>query len=158
MSVKSFVALWLVCLAGMALIPRCFAQAGDIAVVVNPNSTVANVSLADLHKMFSGEKQTWPGGVPIKLIVRAAGCRERLVLLKLVGMSENEYKRYWAAQVLRGEAEAEPFTVPSFGMAKEAVKAFPGAITLVDAQDVKPGMKVIKLDGLLPGASGYPLH
>jgi len=28
----------------------------------------------------------------------------------------------------------------------------------VNVRDVKPGMKVIKIDGLLPGASDYPLH
>lgn len=43
-------------------------------------------------------------------------------------------------------------TVPSVGMQKEALASFPGAITLVNVRDVKPGMKVIKIDGLLPGA------
>jgi hypothetical protein len=75
--------------------------------------------------------------------VRLPGCRERLVLLSLLGMSESEYKQYWAAQVFRGEADSEPFAVPSVGMQKEAMKVFPGAISLVSAQDVKPGMKII---------------
>jgi len=43
-------------------------------------------------------------------------------------------------------------------MQKEAMALFSGAISLVDAKDVKPGMKVIQVDGLLPGAPGYPLH
>jgi hypothetical protein len=29
---------------------------------------------------------------------------------------------------------------------------------LVDAQDVKPGMKVVRLEGHMPGEAGYPLH
>jgi hypothetical protein len=78
--------------------------------------------------------------------------------MKLLAMSESEYRQYWTAQVFRGEADAEPMTVPSIGMQKEALKAFPGAISLVNVRDVKPGMKVIKVDGLLPGAAGYPLH
>jgi hypothetical protein len=36
-------------------------------------------------------------------------------------------------------------------MQKEAVTAFPGAVVLMDTQDVKPGMKVVKMDGHMPG-------
>jgi hypothetical protein len=48
--------------------------------------------------------------------------------------------------------------VPSVGMQREALAVFSGAITLVNAPDVKPGMKVIKVDNLLPGAAGYAVH
>ena len=73
-------------------------------------------------------------------------------------MNESEYKQYWIAQVFHGEAQAEPVTVFSNGMQKEAIGAFPGAIALVDLADVKPGMKVLKVDGHLPGEPGYPVH
>lgn len=151
-----FVALLL---ALPVFVPSASAQS-DIAVVVSPNNSVSNVTVSDLRKIFSGQKRSWPGGVPIKLIVRGPGCRERLTLLRLLGMSESEYKQYWTAQVIRGEADAEPLTVPSFGMEKEAVKLFPGAVALVDAHDVKPGMdmKIIKVEGHLPGEQGYPLR
>jgi hypothetical protein len=45
-------------------------------------------------------------------------------------------------------------------MVKEAAKVFPGAISLVDAQNVKPGayIRVINVEGLLPGDPGYPVH
>jgi hypothetical protein len=73
-------------------------------------------------------------------------------------MSEGEYKQYWTAQVLRGEADAEPLIVPSIGIQKEALILYPGAISMVSVRDVKPGMKVIKIDGQMPGAAGYPLR
>jgi ABC-type phosphate transport system substrate-binding protein len=158
MSRKSIAAWVLAAMTVLAWIPQCAAQAGDVAVVVNANSRLTNLSLVDLRKIFAGEKRTWPGGVPIKLIIRAPGSHERVVLLKLLGMSESEYKQYWSAQMFRGEAEAEPFTAPSFGMMLEATKVFPGSITLVDAHDVKPGMKVIKVDEHMPGEPGYALH
>ena len=107
---------------------------------------------------MAGEKRSWPGGLAIRLIVRPPGCHERFVLLRLLGMSESEYKRYWTAQVFRGEAGSEPAIVPSVGMQKEALAAFPGAISLVDVRDVKPGMKIVKVEGLLPGETGYPLR
>jgi ABC-type phosphate transport system substrate-binding protein len=156
MSKKLIAALLLGCLT--ALIPRSAAQAADVAVVVNANSRLTNVSVVDLRKIFAGEKRTWPGGVPIKLIIRAPGSHERLVLLRVLLMSEREYKQYWSVQTFRGEAESEPFTAPSLGMTLEAVRIFAGAITLVDVQDIKPGMKVVKLDGHMPGEPGYALR
>lgn len=79
-------------------------------------------------------------------------------MLRLLGMKESEYKQYWSAQTFRGEAESEPFTAPSLGMMLEATKVFPGAIAMIDAKEVKPGMKVIKVDGHMPDEPGYPLH
>jgi len=40
------------------------------------------------------------------------------------------------------------------------VSAIPGAISLVRADAILPGMKVkrIKIDGLLPGEANYPLR
>ena len=123
----------------------------DIAVVVNSDNPATNVTLADLRKFFSGAKRSWVGGPPVKLVTRGPGCPERLAMLHLLSMSESDYKHYRTAQVFRGDAEAEPLVVPSVGMQKEALKTFPGAISMVIARDVKPGMKVLKVDGLLPG-------
>jgi ABC-type phosphate transport system substrate-binding protein len=132
----------------------------DIAVVVNPKNSATNLSMADLRNTFSGQKHTWPGGAPIKILVRGPGSHERLTLLRILAMSESDYKQYWTAQVIRGEADAEPLILPSFGMTKEALKAFPGAIALAEVGDIKPGMelKILKIDGHLPGEDGYPLH
>ena len=160
MKAKS-IPILLVLSAALAFSQAASAQGGgDVAVIVNPNNPVINMSLSDLRKIFAGEKRTWPGGTPVKLFVRGPGSHERTVLLRLLEMSESEYKRYWTTQVFRGEADAEPLAVPSFGMAKEAASTFPGAITLVEAQEVKSGMyvKMIKVDGRLPGEPGYPLH
>jgi hypothetical protein len=78
--------------------------------------------------------------------------------MQLLGMSEGEYGQYWTSQVFRGEASGEPVAVFSNGMEKEAVVAIPGAIALMELRDVKPGIKAIKVDGLMPGSPGYPLH
>jgi ABC-type phosphate transport system substrate-binding protein len=157
---KSTTILLLSWLVGAVMVQVSLAQKQDVAVVVNTKSSVTNVSSSDLRKIFAGEKRTWPGGTPIKIIVRPPGCHERQVLLRLLGMTESEYKQYWTVQVFRGEADAEPLSVPSFGMVMEAARAFPGAIGLADAQNVKPGMdlKVIKVDKLMPGNAGYPVH
>jgi hypothetical protein len=158
MGVKSITTLLLMGLAVVSLVSRGTAQAEDIAVVVSSSNPATNLSLGDLRKIFTGVKRSWPGGGPIKLVTRGSGCPERVALLKLLAMSEGDYKRYWTAQVFRGEADAEPLIVPSVGMQKEALNLFPGAISLVNVRDVKAGMKVIKIDGQMPGVAGYPLR
>jgi hypothetical protein len=43
-------------------------------------------------------------------------------------------------------------------MQREAVIAYPGAVALVDLQDVKTGMKVLRVEGRMPGEAGYALE
>jgi ABC-type phosphate transport system substrate-binding protein len=152
MQTKLALALIAICLA--TAIP-CAAQTADVAVVVNEKNPVENLSSADLRKICSGERRSWPGGMPIKVFVRAPGAHERGVLLKLLGMTEIEYKQYWTALVFRGEAQAEPTALFSNGMQKEAIIVYPGAVALVDIQDIKAGMKVVRVNGQKPGEPGY---
>lgn len=155
-----FIALWLLLLILLACLVPAPAQNVDIAVIVSPANPVTNLGLADLRKIFRGERHSWAGNIPVKLIAANPGSHERLVMLKISGISESDYKQYWTAQVFRGEADNEPLVLPSFGMILEATRAFPGAIALVDAHYLKPGMatKVIRIEGRLPGEDGYPLH
>jgi ABC-type phosphate transport system substrate-binding protein len=142
---------------GLSNVPAASAQ-NDVAVVVNSNNGTSSVTMGELRKIFNGEKRSWPGGASIKLLVRTAGTHERTAMLNLVGKSESEYKQYWTSQIYKGEATSEPIALPSNGMQKEALGVYPGAIALVDAAEVKPGMKVLKVDGHTPGDGNYPLH
>jgi len=148
----------LLSLLSMSLAVPAVAQDGDIAVVVNSNNSVSSLSLSELRKIYTGEKHSWQNGQAIKPFVRAQGSPEHAAVLKLLGMSDGDYHKHWTSQVYRGEAQAEPVQLPSNGMQKEAIVAFAGGIALIAAQDVRTGMKVLKIDGHLPGESGYPLH
>ena len=151
--IVGWVAIFLLGLAGFS---QAAAQTGSVAVVVNEKNPINNLSAPELRKLFAGEKHAWAGGLPVKIFVRAPGANERVVMLKLLGMSESEYKRYWAGQVYRGEAQAEPVGLFSNGMQREAVVLYPGALALVNVQDVKVGMKVVKVNGHMPADAAYP--
>ena len=156
MQTKLIVGWIVIFLAGLAGLSSAAAQTGRVAVVVNEKNPVNNLSAPELRKLFAGEKRSWAGGLPVKIFVRAPGANERVVMLKLLGMSESEYKRYWAGQVYRGEAQAEPVGLFSNGMQREAVVLYPGALALVNVQDLKLGMKVVKVNGHMPAETGYP--
>jgi ABC-type phosphate transport system substrate-binding protein len=159
-SLRVHFVLLLLAIGGLAVTSAGQAQAPgpDIAVVVNPANSVDNLSHSELRKIFAGERRSWAGGVTVRILVRSPNTRERDALLRLLQMAESDYEQYWTTKIFRGEAQSAPLVLPSVGMTREAILAYPGAIALVAANDVKPGMKVIKIDSRLPNESGYPLH
>ncbi|MFB3814037.1 MAG: hypothetical protein ACE14L_07980 [Terriglobales bacterium] len=135
------------------------ARTSDVSVVVHPDTPVRDLKLSEVRKVFLGDRQYWSANVPVVLLVRAPGARERDVVLKIIyQMSESQFKQYWIAKIFRAEAAAAPKVVYSNDMAAELVSAIPGAIAFMDSRDVKPGLKVIRVDGHLPGEPGYPLR
>ena len=131
----------------------------DVAVVVHPDTPVSNVNLTEVRRIFLGDRQYWNTNVPVVLLVRAPVARERNVVLKVIyQMSESQFKQYWIAKIFRAETASAPKLVYSNDMANELVTAIPGAITFIDARAVRAGAKVIRVDGHLPGESGYPLR
>ncbi len=131
----------------------------DIAVVVHPDTPVSNLSLAEVRKVFLGDRQYWSTNVPVVLMIRAPVARERDVVLKIIyQMSESQFKQYWIAKIFRAESATAPKVVYSSDMANQLVTAIPGAIAFIDSKDVKPGSKVLRVDGRLPGEPGYPLR
>ena len=131
----------------------------DIAVVVHPDTPVSNLSLSEVRKVFLGDRQYWSTNVPVVLMIRAPVARERDVVLKIIyQMSESQFKQYWIAKIFRAEAATAPKVVYSNDMANQLLTAIPGAIAFVDSKEVKPGTKVVRVDGRLPGEAGYPLR
>ena len=153
-----FFALSCLCLA---LIQPLAAQRHDvdIAVVVHPDAPVSNLSLSEVRKVFLGDRQYWSTNIPVVLLIRAPVARERDVVLKIIyQMSESQFKQYWIAKIFRAESATAPKVVYSNDMANQLVTAIPGAIAFIDSKDVKPGSKVLRVDGRLPGEAGYPLR
>jgi len=131
----------------------------DVALVVHPDTPVSNLTLAEVRKVFLGERQYWSANVPVVLLIRAPVARERNVVLKIIyQMSEPQFKQYWIAKIFRAESASAPKVVYSNDMANELVTAIPGAIAFIETREVRPGTKVIRVDGHLPGEAGYPLR
>ena len=138
---------------------QSFGQSQDVAVIVNPKNNVDNLSMAELAKIFRGERQYWRTDLPVLVLLRAPGSYEREVALRTIfRMTESQYKQYWISRIMRAEATSPPAELYSNGMTKEGVTSIPGSIACIGASDVKPGVKVLRINGRLPGETGYPLH
>jgi len=134
------------------------AQSGDVAVAVNADVPVDNLSLSDLRHIVLGDRMFWPGGGRVTLLVRAPVAYERDVVLKTIClMSEAQFRQHWIAKVFRADTAVAPKIVYSADMAASLVMQTPGAVTFVSAPASRT-LKVIKIDGKLPGEPGYPLH
>jgi ABC-type phosphate transport system substrate-binding protein len=131
----------------------------DVAVVVHPDTPISDLSLSEVRKVFLGDRQYWSTNIPVVLMIRAPVARERDVVLKIIyQMSESQFKQYWIAKIFRAESASAPKVVYSNDMANQLVTAIPGALAFIDSKDVKPGSKVVRVDGRLPGEPGYPLR
>lgn len=148
-------------LSSLFLAAHAWAQTGknDIAVVVHPDTPVTDMTVAEVRKVFIGERQYWTSNMPVILLVRAPVAREREVVLKVIyQMTESQFKQFWIAKIFRSEAVSAPKIVYSSDMANQILSAVPGAIGFVDAKSVAPGLKVVKVNGKLPGDPEYPLR
>src|SRR5712692_10264712 len=135
------------------------ARGTDIAVVIHPDTPVSDLSLSEVRKVFLGERQYWNSKLPVTLLIRAPQARERDVVLKVIyQMSEAQFKQYWVAKIFRAEVASPPKIVYSNDMQYELVTAMPGAIAFVDARNLRSGLKVLRVDGHLPGDRDYPLR
>lgn len=148
------------CLLGWTRLTAQATRGSDIAVVVHRATPINDLSLADVRKIFLGEKQYWNAKLPVVLLIRAPVAREREVVLRIIyQMTEIQYNRFWYAKIFRAEAVSAPKIVYSTDMTKELVSVLPGAIGFIEVQHAHAaGLKVLRVDGHLPGEPGYPLR
>jgi ABC-type phosphate transport system substrate-binding protein len=134
-------------------------KTGDLAIVVHPDTPVSQLTFAELRQVFLGERQYWNPSMAVVLLIRAPTSTERNAVLNVIyQMREPQFKQYWIAKIFRAEMTSPPKVVYSNESANQLVGAIPGAIAFMAAGDVKPGLKVIRVDGHLPGEPGYRLH
>src|SRR5215467_4940815 len=134
-------------------------QESDIAVVVNGDTPVGDLSLSEVRKLFLGERQYWNAKLPVVLLIRAPVAREREVVLRVIyQMTETQFKQYWAARQPRLGKSSPPNIVYSSDLQYELVSAMPGAIAFVDSRNIHHGVRVVRVDGMLPGDKNYPLR
>jgi len=158
--------VWLVALCSCALVGAREDVAAQsepasvaVAIVVHPATKVDNLTFQELRAIFRGERQFWEDGRRVTLLMRAPEAVEReLVLDRIYGMDEAQFREYWIGKMFRAEVASGPKLVYSADMARELVTVIPGAITFVPVNEVSSETKVVRVDGKLPNEAGYPLR
>ena len=130
-----------------------------IAVIVHEQVPVDELSLSGLRQIFLGSRQSWPEDLAITVLAPPRGTPERKVLLNKIYERRSEFQnqQYWVNKMFSDGAPALPKITGSPTMSASLVREIPGAIALVPASQVPPGVKVLRIDGKMPGDAGYPL-
>lgn len=138
--------------------PTGEATAGDVAVVVSKENATDELSFKELVKIFRQERQHWRGSERIYLVMRETGTAEKQIMLERVyKMDEQALKKFWLGKLYRGEISSFPQILGSNEAVKRFVSQVPNAIGLIDASFADPSVKVLRIDGQLPGEQGYAL-
>jgi ABC-type phosphate transport system substrate-binding protein len=132
---------------------------GPLAVVVHRSNPVDELSLAELRSIFLGERQRWPNGRRITLVLQEPGQPEREATLGLVyHMSEAELNHHFLRAVYRGQVLSAPKQLSSTNLVRRFVFNLPGAIACLPLRDVDDSLKVLRIEGHAPAQPGYPLR
>lgn len=128
----------------------CYAH--HMAVVVNKDVAVQNVTSAHLTKLFKGEIKKWPDGKNVFLVLHASSSGEIGTLAHLTKTSTAQVKAMLASR------KDSIRTVGSDAEVIDAVASTPGAIGFVEEHSITDRVTVVRVDGKLPMESGYLPH
>ena|ERR1700746_7447 len=130
-----------------------------LAIVVNRSNTVDDLSMAELRRVFLGERSHWPNGRRITLVMREPGEPERKTILKDVcQMNESELKNHFLHGLFTGEILVSPKILATPVGVRKFVFNVPGAIGYLRLTDVDNTVKVVRVDEFLPEDKGYKLR
>jgi ABC-type phosphate transport system substrate-binding protein len=130
-----------------------------LAIVVNRNNPTANLTLAQLRAIFLGEKKWWSYRRRVALSTMRRGTPERQTVLRVIyKMDDRELDKYFLYEEFKGETFKTPATLKTPADVKKFVVSTPGAVGYLRASDVDGSVKVVRVNGLLPGDDGYPMR
>jgi phosphate transport system substrate-binding protein len=130
----------------------------DLAIIVNKSNPIGDISLAKLRKIFLAEQKYWPNARRVTVVMRESGQAERAAVLRqLYRMSNGDYARYFLHAEFTGEGQGVPKSLSSAAGVRKFVYSVPGAIGYVRADEVDGSVKVLRVDGRVPGEPGYEL-
>ena len=134
-------------------------SAEPLAVVVNKGNPLSEVSISDLRRIYRGQRYRWSNGRRVTLVMRDPGTPERDAMLRvLYGVGEEEYRRVFLQAIFAGEAGDAPKMLASPNGVLRFVFNVPGAIGYVRASEADSSVKILRVDGRLPGQPGYRLE
>ena len=128
-------------------------QAKQLAVVTDNENPTANVSAADLQKIFNLRTHSWADGKAVMVVMRDPSATEmQLVLRKLLNMTPEQASSF--VQAHKGSvvvADTDEAVI-------RFVSSNRGAIGVVDLYSLTKDVRVVKVDGKLPVEQGYLLR
>ena len=134
-------------ISGIALQLACSCRSSAqervaVAIVVNRSHKIGDMSLADVRKLFLGEKGTLPNGRRVILLMSPAGTPAReTVLRQIYKMSESEFAKYVLQSAFTGR-QTPPHEVAA-GEMKRLVAERPDVIGYLPVTQVDDAIRAV---------------
>jgi len=138
---------------------QAIAPPPPLAVIVHRSNPIDDLSFSELRRIFMLDTQTWPHGRKITVVLRDKGQPERADAIRMIcGLSETDYEKHILFRTFQGRVNIGPRSIQTAAAMLRFVFSAPGAIGYVAADQVDATVKLLRIDGALPGDSRYPLH
>ena len=133
-------------------------RADHLAVIVNLSNPVEDLSLKELRNIVMVERTHWPDGRKITVALREPGPPERQAVLSLIyGMNEAGFTRFFLRATFTGQIPNGPRMLSTSELVRRFLVNVPGAIGFVRQVDADTSVKIVRVDGRMPGAPDYSL-
>jgi phosphate transport system substrate-binding protein len=122
-----------------------------MAVVVDKDNNVGNVTAVHLARILRSEVKRWPDGKAVILVLHKESAGETETLERLAKINAAELKTLMAGhkEIVLVDSDADVLKI---------VQSTPGAIGFVELHSVDNTINVVRVDGKLPMESGYLPH
>jgi len=142
----------------LAIVGNTLVHGMEIAIVVNKDNPVDELTIREVAAIFELRQQFWKGGDRVYVIIQQARRAERNVMLKKVYRQTDEgLNKYLLQRMFTGEISDFPQIESSNEKVKQEVRKRANAIGFIDAATVDNTVKVLRIDRLLPGSDNYRL-
>lgn len=130
-----------------------------LAIIVNSQNPVCNLTLWQLRQIFLGERQWWGNGRRVVLGAFPSGSAERQTVLRIVyDMNDRDFDKYFLWGMFRGELVTSPTILRTPKDVRRFVAKTRGAVAYLRASDLDNSVKVVRINNLRPEDDGYPLR
>jgi ABC-type phosphate transport system substrate-binding protein len=131
--------------------------AGDaVAVIVNKSNPINALTMDQLKKILLAQESKWPSGSRIMVWLTSPGQRDRAGTLKMIcGMSETDFTLHYV-HAFKGGGDP-PSIVASSAQMRQSIAGVVNGVGFMLASQLDDSVKVIAIDGIMPGAPSYKL-
>jgi hypothetical protein len=129
----------------------------SLAIVVAKQSPIQTLTEFELKKLYLGTNITAPNGTRIIPFNQAPNSPDRVLFeSRVLDMSPEQVAQYWIDRKIRGQG-VPPKVVSPADLLQKVVSRLENSVAYVRISNVSADVRVIAIDGHLPGDGSYGL-
>jgi hypothetical protein len=129
----------------------------ELVVVVAKSSSVQDISLSELRRVYTTEGDRDASGQRYVPFNHRPHTPDRVAFDQIVlGMSPDEVSKFWIDRKIRG-MPGPPHSADSLPLLLRLVASLPGAIGYARPALLTAEVRAVRVNGKLPNEPGYPL-